>query len=69
MDGNKTTNKNKICPKCKEEMDEGLVKCEGGYVGYQKWGIKITWIGNMKDGKDVITYRCKSCGYLESYAN
>jgi predicted nucleic-acid-binding Zn-ribbon protein len=57
------------CLKCGGVMEEGFVKSEGGYVGNQKWGTESNWRGNMKEGKDVITHRCKNCGYLESYAN
>ncbi len=56
------------CPKCSSEMEEGMARPNGAYVGTAKWGKGINWVGNMKNGLDVITYRCKKCGYLESYA-
>ena len=49
-------------------MEEGFVKSDGAYVGMQKWGKKVNWIGLMKDGAGVKTLKCKKCGYLESYA-
>ncbi len=61
----------KKCPKCNNEMEEGITKTEGAYAGGTKWGKKDSlsaFSGNVKDGKDIIVYRCKSCGYLESYA-
>lgn len=56
------------CPKCGGEMDEGIVKPDGGYVGRQKWGKEVNWRGMVKDGLTVKTFKCKTCGYLESYA-
>lgn len=34
------------------------------------WGKSIdrVWIGKLKGSQNLIAYRCKSCGYLESYA-
>jgi predicted nucleic-acid-binding Zn-ribbon protein len=58
----------KKCPKCGGEMEEGVI---GGLEGLRKWGKKgsdSVWDGNVKDGKEVVVFRCKVCGYLESYA-
>ena len=57
-------------------MEEGFVKDEGHYNVYPaKWVLgapeKNFWTGTKIAGKKqapVVTYRCSSCGYLESYA-
>ena len=63
------------CSKCSGEMQEGLV-VDLNYSGI----LQSMWIedqaGNgigpgTTDGKrkvKTITYRCSSCGYLDSYA-
>ena len=56
------------CPKCDGELEKGFIKTEGGYCGMQKWGKEVNWRGRVKGGLDVSSYRCKSCGYLEMYA-
>jgi hypothetical protein len=57
------------CSKCQGEMKEGIIKGDNAYSGAQKWGKEISsWMGTVKDGKDIVTYRCDKCGYLESYA-
>ena len=67
-----------ICPKCAHEMELGFVldKGYGGdYVLPPEWAegapVKSIWTGvKMKDKQrlPIATYRCRSCGYLESYA-
>ena len=50
-------------------MEEGVLGDMGHGVVQQQWGTKITWGGlKLENRKAVKTYRCKSCGYLESYA-
>lgn len=63
------------CPKCKALMEEGFLldKTHGGNLSGQWiagppersfWGVKV-------HGKRIIavrTFRCTSCGLLESYA-
>ena len=64
------------CSKCGGEMKLGFVvdKDHGGQT-ISKWapGVphKSFWTGTKLDKDDVIpigTYRCSSCGFLESYA-
>jgi hypothetical protein len=59
------------CQKCQNEMEKGVARPEGGYTSSNiKWGKEgIDFLGRTKNGIDVDTFRCKSCGYLESYAN
>lgn len=61
------------CSKCQGEMEEGmLVDMQGtGIAGKQSWGTSLKWGGmlaGVNNSHDVKTYKCKSCGYLESYA-
>ena len=65
-----------VCPKCQTTMDEGFVldDTHGGTL-QSKWaeGKPRTsfWLGvrvPRKDRHPVSTFRCPSCGYLESYA-
>lgn len=60
----------KICPKCKSEMEKGILKDTGPYnaMSTLKWGKEKSWWTGVKDGKTVTAYRCPKCGYLESYA-
>jgi hypothetical protein len=63
------------CPKCSGEMQEGLV-VDLNYAGI----LQSMWVEDQAgksvgpgptDGKrklKTITYRCSSCGYLDSYA-
>lgn len=55
------------CPKCNEEMVKGFVKSPNGSPE-EVWGSKISLLGGVEDKILVDTYRCKKCGYLESYA-
>jgi len=49
-------------------MNEGILKPKGSGITLE-WGTKISLLGfSMKDGQDVVTYKCKRCGYLETYA-
>ncbi|MDP4010790.1 MAG: PF20097 family protein [Candidatus Roizmanbacteria bacterium] len=60
---------NKACPKCKGEMEEGVTKNKSAYAGKNEWGNQITPFGvGVTNPRDVSTYRCTSCGFLESYA-
>lgn len=66
----------KSCPKCSRAMEQGFVvdqgdygsrtasKWHGGEPNQRWWGLK-TDKGSMRE---VRTWRCTSCGYLESYA-
>lgn len=55
------------CPKCKNEMVKGFVKSPNGSPE-EVWGTKSNLLGGVEDRKEVETYRCEKCGYLESYA-
>lgn len=66
----------KCCPKCDGEMVQGFV-LDHQYGSFQlaSWipgGPKSSfWFGIKVDRKKAIpigTFRCSSCGFLESYA-
>jgi predicted nucleic-acid-binding Zn-ribbon protein len=66
----------KECPKCRRSMQAGYVAdASHGTVLVSSWyegvpekglfgGLKL-W---GKPKTEITTYRCSSCGYLESYA-
>lgn len=64
------------CPKCKGEMEEGFTldvthgsRLVSGWVAGAP--ERSFWVGIKVKGKrhkSITTWRCKSCGYLESYA-
>ena len=65
------------CPKCQRTMEKGYVaELTYGSILQSAWtpgepiprrfGGGIKW--NRKDNIPIITFRCTSCGYLESYA-
>lgn len=67
------------CPKCRGAMKRGFLVDRGDYnaklLGLWVEGEpeKSYWVGGFKTkDKDnftvATTYRCASCGYLESYA-
>ena len=64
------------CPRCSGSMEPGYIIDESyGKSGPEKW-VEGTpewsvWTGLKLRGKaklEVSTYRCRSCGFLESYA-
>jgi hypothetical protein len=64
------------CPKCNGQMEEGFVmdRTYGG-VEPSTWiegaPSRSIWTGvkiKDKQGFSVATFRCVTCGYLESYA-
>ena len=65
-----------ICPKCEKEMRAGFVPDHSdGRVLEGRWfegRFETRWFGlrlrSKKPSVPVTTYRCTSCGYLESYA-
>ncbi|PIZ64716.1 hypothetical protein CO051_06040 [Candidatus Roizmanbacteria bacterium CG_4_9_14_0_2_um_filter_39_13] len=65
----------KKCPKCEGGMEEGFIPDYLNLMWDQKgtWkksGQKIIRKATPEDYHDtkVVTFRCKSCGFLESYA-
>lgn len=64
------------CPKCAGTMERGFVVDQGyGTVTVGDWvagePVKSLWTGVKLRGKTrlkVATWRCRRCGYLESYA-
>lgn len=64
------------CPRCTGSLEPGYIVDEGhGTKLVEKWVAgtpeRSIWTGLKLRGKeklDVTTYRCKPCGYLESYA-
>jgi hypothetical protein len=65
------------CPKCQRPMEKGYVpELTYGAVLQSAWTpgepIPRRFMGGIKWSRSnnvaIITYRCTSCGYLESYA-
>jgi hypothetical protein len=65
------------CSKCNSEMEEGflLEKGDGPLLSPETWVAgkpTESFISglNLKNKViyEVVTFRCKTCGYLESYA-
>jgi hypothetical protein len=69
-------NRSLTCPRCSGGMEPGYLVDEGyGTRAVPKWIAgepqKSMWTGLKLRGRDrleVSTYRCRRCGYLESYA-
>lgn len=68
--------KEKNCPKCQVEMQQGFV-LDNTYGArlVSQWSpgqpLKSFWVGTKRSEDELIpigTFRCKGCGYLESYA-
>jgi hypothetical protein len=64
------------CPKCKARMEEGFLldKTHGATLS-SHWvagpPVRSFWTGVKVRGKRIVavrTFRCTSCGLLESYA-
>ena len=64
------------CPRCGGALEPGYVVDEGyGTRTVAKWisgePERSMWTGlktRDKDKLDITAYRCRRCGYLESYA-
>ncbi len=65
------------CSKCAGEMVDGYVVDQGDYgsASVPKWREgeprKSIWVGLKLGGTtplEITTWRCRRCGYLESYA-
>ena len=68
--------RSKSCPKCQASMAGGFVidNTHGGRT-VSSWlegaPNKSFWVGVKLEGKkpiEITTWRCGSCGFLESYA-
>ena len=67
---------NPKCLRCGTEMGEGFIMdSTQGAVLAARWVAgppeRSFWTGTKVTGKEkrqVVTYRCPKCGYLESYA-
>jgi rubredoxin len=68
--------RSRTCPKCQASMVEGFVvdQTQGGRA-VSSWldgaPHKSRWFGVRLKGKtplEIATWRCASCGFLESYA-
>ena len=64
-----------VCPKCQGEMVQGYVMDFtpfGLRVSHWNAGIpkKASWVGIVDSPSQIPigTFRCQSCGFLESYA-
>lgn len=65
------------CPKCDGPMEQGFILdvMHGGQI-VSRWAAgvpqKSFWTGTKSVSEDIVipvgTFRCESCGYLESYA-
>ena len=70
-------NRSLNCPRCGSGMEPGYMIDVGyGTKTVPKWvaGLpqKSIWTGlklSARDQVDVSSYRCRRCGYLESYAS
>jgi predicted nucleic-acid-binding Zn-ribbon protein len=54
------------CEKCNSDMEKGYIYDD--YKGRSGWIQTIPSALNLKDIQPLISYRCKACGYVESYA-
>ena len=60
------------CPKCGAEMQEGFILEHRNAVRWIAGKPELSFLGDIKvEGRvqrHIQSYRCSSCGYLESYA-
>ncbi len=71
MDTIKNEDKKLICKSCKGEMEKGFVgaKTNNGEESREDWGTSISFLGTgLNNSIPVTTFRCKNCGFLQSYA-
>ena len=65
------------CAKCQGRMEEGVLPDFGyGQVvpgSWQEGPAERNWLGSLKvrhkTRHPITAYRCRSCGYLDLYAN
>lgn len=68
--------RSKACPKCQGAMSEGFIVDHGhGTRTVSGWvegaPEKSIWVGVKLGGRkpiEIASWRCRSCGFLESYA-
>jgi ribosomal protein S27AE len=74
--GEPVANSPEQCPKCGDGMEQGFV-LDNTYAArvVSQWvagaPLKSFWLGTKLPDEKLVpigTYRCSSCGYLESYA-
>lgn len=70
------TMKSPDCIRCHTRMELGFIPDLGEGMRQQSWAPgtpeRSIWTGlkiKREEVRHVVTYRCPSCGYLESYAN
>lgn len=56
------------CPKCNREMREGVFLAPTVRGSFLTWWDKVKRKLLIPDSLQIKAYRCKNCGYLESYA-
>lgn len=61
----------KKCPKCNSEMEEGIIADSYSNTAKRKsqWGsgLLLGFI-SLKNPKDIQSFRCKECDFIENYA-
>jgi hypothetical protein len=61
----------KKCPKCSSDMEQGQL-LDNDYMTTvsQSWAKHATsFLGlGVKEARVIVSFRCKSCGFLENYA-
>jgi hypothetical protein len=63
-----------ICPKCSDKMEKGVTIDKGDYsmatkqqwINQKHWKSKF-WGPKSRDKKDIISYACSNCGFIENY--
>ncbi len=63
--------KKHVCNRCGGELEKGFiaVRTESGKEVREDWGTGVSFLGTGLDkATPVTTYRCKKCGFLESFA-
>lgn len=60
----------KNCPKCEGEFEEGFIGVKvDGNEQREEWGTGISFLKTgLNHAFPVKTFRCKNCGYMESFA-
>lgn len=66
------------CIKCDGEMEKGIIVPKPAFGWFKSTNLKLVWGSKLKmsmltgvtyeNEQLVHTYKCKKCGYLESYA-